>query len=93
MWDYLRRSGARGFFLRLTGRVDASVVAALVVSMAQMVMESIENGNKKTLQQLQRILRDDHFVPQRYQDIIKNILVTSFIGSDSANEVAKQRAR
>ena len=34
MWDYLRRSGARGFFLPLSGGADSASVAALVASMA-----------------------------------------------------------
>jgi len=34
MWDYLRRSGARGFFIPLSGGADSSAVATLVASMA-----------------------------------------------------------
>lgn len=41
MWDYLRRSGARGFFLPLSGGADSGAVAALVASMANMVFKSI----------------------------------------------------
>lgn len=41
MWDYLRRSGARGFFLPLSGGADSSSTAALVASMAMLVMDSI----------------------------------------------------
>jgi len=41
MWDYLRRSGARGFFLPLSGGADSASVAALVASMSQMIFQSI----------------------------------------------------
>ena len=41
MWDYLRRSGARGFFLPLSGGADSASVAAMIGSMAQMVLTSI----------------------------------------------------
>jgi NAD+ synthase (glutamine-hydrolysing) len=41
MWDYLRRSGARGFFMPLSGGADSSSVAALVASMSKIVFESI----------------------------------------------------
>jgi NAD+ synthase (glutamine-hydrolysing) len=34
MWDYLRRSGARGFFLPLSGGADSGAVASLVASMS-----------------------------------------------------------
>ena len=41
MWDYLRRSGARGFFLPLSGGSDSSSVAALIASMSYLVFNSI----------------------------------------------------
>jgi len=41
LWDYLRRSGARGFFLPLSGGADSAAVAAIVASMAVQVLESI----------------------------------------------------
>jgi len=34
MWDYLRRSGARGFFLPLSGGADSAAVAAMIGSMS-----------------------------------------------------------
>ncbi|KAI3925786.1 hypothetical protein MKX01_003345 [Papaver californicum] len=37
MWDYLRRSGASGFVLPLSGGADSSSVAAIVGSMCQLV--------------------------------------------------------
>ena len=41
LWDYLRRSGARGFFLPLSGGADSASVSAIVASMARIVFESI----------------------------------------------------
>jgi NAD+ synthase (glutamine-hydrolysing) len=41
LWDYLRRSGARGFFLPLSGGADSSAVASIVASMAIMVFNHI----------------------------------------------------
>lgn len=41
MWDYLRRSGARGFFLPLSGGADSAAVAAIVASMARILLDSI----------------------------------------------------
>jgi NAD+ synthase (glutamine-hydrolysing) len=34
LWDYLRRSGGRGFFLPLSGGADSASVAAMIASMA-----------------------------------------------------------
>jgi hypothetical protein len=41
LWDYLRRSGARGFFLPLSGGADSASTLAIVASMARIVFESI----------------------------------------------------
>jgi NAD+ synthase (glutamine-hydrolysing) len=46
LWDYLRRSGASGFLLPLSGGADSSAVAAIVGSMCQLVFETIKyDGN------------------------------------------------
>ena len=50
MWDYLRRSGARGFFIALSGGADSASVAAMVASMAFEIFKSIQNGNVDTLE-------------------------------------------
>jgi len=39
MWDYLRRSGASGFLLPLSGGADSSSVAAIVGCMCQLVVK------------------------------------------------------
>ena len=41
LWDYLRRSGASGFFLPLSGGADSSSVAAIVSAMCHMVVEAL----------------------------------------------------
>jgi NAD+ synthase (glutamine-hydrolysing) len=38
LWDYLRRSGASGFLLPLSGGADSSSVAAIVGCMCQLVV-------------------------------------------------------
>ena len=45
LWDYLRRSGANGFFLPLSGGADSSSTAALVGIMCQQVVKAIGNYN------------------------------------------------
>jgi NAD+ synthase (glutamine-hydrolysing) len=56
MWDYLRRSGARGFFLPLSCGADSSATAALVASMAMIVFESVQQGNQDTLKDLRKVI-------------------------------------
>ena len=40
LWDYLRRSGASGFFLPLSGGADSSSVAAIVGAMCSLVVNT-----------------------------------------------------
>jgi NAD+ synthase (glutamine-hydrolysing) len=70
MWDYLRRSGGRGFFLPLSGGADSASVAAMIASMASIVFKSIQSGNKDVLEDLRKIVGDKSFTPQKYQDIV-----------------------
>ena len=42
LWDYLRRSGARGFFLPLSGGADSSSVSAIVSSMSHLLFDVIK---------------------------------------------------
>lgn len=44
MWDYLRRSGSRGYFLPLSGGIDSCATAVLVYSMCRLVITDIERG-------------------------------------------------
>jgi NAD+ synthase (glutamine-hydrolysing) len=43
LWDYLRRSGARGYFLPLSGGADSSSTAALVAIMCQRVLTELHS--------------------------------------------------
>lgn len=45
LWDYLRRSGAAGFFLPLSGGADSAATAAIVGCMCQLVVRAIGDGS------------------------------------------------
>lgn len=67
MWDYLRRSGARGFFLPLSGGADSGAVAAMVANMCKMLYDSIvQDKNEETLADVRKVVKDDNFMPTRY---------------------------
>jgi NAD+ synthase (glutamine-hydrolysing) len=71
LWDYLRRSGGRGFFLPLSGGADSSSTAALVASMCKMVFESITiDKNEETLKSIRKVVRDPEFMPKTFQEIV-----------------------
>ena len=56
LWDYLRRSGASGYFLPLSGGADSASTAALVGIMCQNVVKAIENGDTEALKDVRRVL-------------------------------------
>jgi NAD+ synthase (glutamine-hydrolysing) len=87
MWDYLRRSGARGFFLPLSGGADSGAVAAMVANMSKMVFDSIkEDRNEETLADIRKIVKDESFMPSRYQDIVNRIFVTSYLSTKNSSK-------
>lgn len=93
LWDYLRRSGASGFFLPLSGGVDSSSTGSIVGSMCHMVFKEIEEGNDKVLKDLQKIVDDLEFIPTSPQDIAGRIFVTTYMGNEgTSSDETKERA-
>ena len=45
LWDYLRRSGANGFFLPLSGGADSASTALIVYNMCEVAFKSIESDD------------------------------------------------
>ena len=46
MWDYLRRSGATGFVLPLSGGADSASTASIVFQMCRLMVNAERSGNK-----------------------------------------------
>lgn len=94
MWDYLRRSkGARGFFLPLSGGADSASVAAIVASMARLVYErAILQRDAECLSDLRRITRKPDFQPTCFQDIVKELFVTCYLGTKNSSKDTLSRA-
>ena len=84
LWDQLRRCGARGFFLPLSGGADSSSTAAIVASLAIFVYDSIKAGNQDTLATIRRVVRNESFMPTKYQDIVAEIFVTAYLGTKNS---------
>jgi NAD+ synthase (glutamine-hydrolysing) len=55
LWDYLRRSGAGGFLLPLSGGADSSAVAAIVAAMCRMVSRAAAEGDAQVIADAKRI--------------------------------------
>lgn len=77
MWDYLRRSGARGFFLPLSGGLDSASVSTIIGSMSHIVFKAInEENDEQVLSDLRKIVKKEDFMPSSPKDIAGEILYT-----------------
>ncbi|XP_031132310.1 glutamine-dependent NAD(+) synthetase [Ipomoea triloba] len=94
LWDYLRRSGASGFLLPLSGGADSSSVAAIVGSMCQLVVKEIANGDEQVKADAMRIghYTDGKF-PTDSKEFAKRIFYTVFMGSENSSEATTSRAK
>ncbi|KAF8380004.1 hypothetical protein HHK36_027473 [Tetracentron sinense] len=94
LWDYLRRSGASGFLLPLSGGADSSSVAAIVGCMCQLVVREIAKGDEQVKADAIRIghYTDGKF-PTDSKEFAKRIFYTVFMGSENSSEATKLRAK
>ncbi|KAL3691309.1 hypothetical protein R1sor_004960 [Riccia sorocarpa] len=93
LWDYLRRSGATGYFLPLSGGADSSAVAAIVGSMCQLVIKAIQEGNEQVLSDALRIgqYKGDE-KPESAQEFAGRLLHTAYMGSENSSEETRKRS-
>ncbi|CAA0840898.1 Glutamine-dependent NAD(+) synthetase [Striga hermonthica] len=94
LWDYLRRSGASGFLLPLSGGADSSSVAAIVGSMCQLVVKEILNGDEQIKTDAIRIghYTDGQF-PTDSKEFARRIFYTVFMGSENSSTATRTRAK
>ncbi|XWS48771.1 hypothetical protein CRYUN_Cryun13aG0104800 [Craigia yunnanensis] len=94
LWDYLRRSGASGFLLPLSGGTDSSSVAAIVGCMCQLVVKEIANGDEQVKADAIWIgnYTDGRF-PTDSKEFAKRIFYTVYMGSENSSEATKMRAK
>ena len=100
LWDYLRRSGASGFLLPLSGGADSSSVATIVGAMTHLVYDACVNDGPQSLvaQDVRRICRktsqdDKDWIPSSPQELCNYILHTIFMGTKHSSENTKSRAK
>jgi NAD+ synthase (glutamine-hydrolysing) len=96
LWDYLRRSGMRGYFLPLSGGADSSATAALVAIMCQRVVAELTDADEasraQTLEDVRRVTRDAAFTPRTAQELCGRIFVTAYMGSEYSGDATRARA-
>ncbi|KAL0446496.1 UNVERIFIED_CONTAM: Glutamine-dependent NAD(+) synthetase, partial [Sesamum latifolium] len=93
LWNYLKRSGASGFLLPLSGG-DSSSVAAIVGCMSQLVVKEIANGDEQVKADAIRIGNYiDGQVPTDSKEFAQHIFYTVFMGSDNSSADSRRRSR
>lgn len=74
LWDYLRRCGAAGFFLPLSGGIDSCATAVIVHSMCREVMKGISQGNEQVIKDVRKVCAEPEgsdWLPSTSQEICK----------------------
>uniref|UniRef100_A0A7S2W193 Glutamine-dependent NAD(+) synthetase n=1 Tax=Rhizochromulina marina TaxID=1034831 RepID=A0A7S2W193_9STRA len=92
LWDYLRRSGAAGYFLALSGGADSSSVAAIVGTMCQLVADKVRSGDEAVLAEIKRVTKDaavDHGDPRA---LASCILHCAYMGTTNSSKETEDRA-
>ncbi len=95
LWDYLRRSGASGYFLPISGGSDSSSVASMVGSMCQMVVKEASRGNQQVIRDARRLAGngDTDYVPADARELANRVLYTCYMGTKNSSKATRARAK
>ena len=96
LWDYLRRSGAAGFFLPLSGGADSSSVAAIGGAMCDLVTTAVHaDPTGRVAADCRKVCRVDDatWVPASPQELANYVLHTTFMGTENSGEKTLSRAK
>ncbi len=96
LWDYLRRSGAAGYFLPLSGGADSSSVATIVGSMCQMVAKEAKAGNQQVIRDACRITgadEDTDYLPTDAREFANRIFYTCYMATQNSSKATRDRAK
>ena len=96
LWDYLRRSGASGFFLPLSGGADSAATAAIVGIMSHLVVEAIARGDELVLADARRVAgfkkSDTSYRPTDPIEFMNRVLHTCYMGTSNSSSETNKRA-
>ncbi|RMJ24832.1 hypothetical protein PHISP_04308 [Aspergillus sp. HF37] len=96
LWDYLRRCGAAGFFLPLSGGIDSCATAVIVHSMCREVMKGISQGNQQVIKDVRKLCAepaDSSWLPSTSQEICNRLFHTSFMGTQNSSKETRERSK
>ncbi|RHZ54692.1 glutamine-dependent NAD(+) synthetase [Aspergillus thermomutatus] len=96
LWDYLRRSGAAGFFLPLSGGIDSCATAIIVHSMCREVVKAVSEGNQQVIKDVRRLCAEPEgstWLPSTSQEVCNRIFHTSYMGTQNSSKETRERAK
>lgn len=96
LWDYLRRSGAQGFFVPLSGGADSCAVSTIVRLMCESVFDAINKGVHGTRASLESVLRMNHdhpAFPKNAKEMCFQVLHTAYLGTTLSSSDTRRRAK
>jgi NAD+ synthase (glutamine-hydrolysing) len=94
LWDFLRRSGAAGYFLPLSGGADSSAVAMIVGGMTELVYSAAQKY-PDVAAECRRVCGKEvnsSWVPGSPQELANFILHTTYMGTDNSSKATESRA-
>lgn len=104
-WDYLRRAGANGFYLPLSGGSDSASTAAIIGAMTHLLFDAIKGrdlsaaaqsakeiavNSAQVLEQVRKVVRDPKFTPKSPSDIAKRLFHTAYLGNSEVSGKATE---
>jgi NAD+ synthase (glutamine-hydrolysing) len=88
----LRKSGADGFFLPVTGDLNSSVTTLLIYYLCLKIYKEINLRNESVLMALRIITKDEKYMPKSAEEICGKLLKTAYIGTDEKGSRVRQTA-
>lgn len=94
LWDYLRRSGAAGYLVPLSGGIDSCATAVTVYSMCCLVIKAIEEGNKQAIADCKRLAKYVDRLPTTAEELCNQLFHTIYLGmAKQSSKETRQRAK
>jgi len=94
LWHYLRRCGAAGYLLPLSGGIDSCATAVAVFSMCRLIIEACKAGNETVIADIKRIAKYSKELPTKPQDLCNQIFHTVYMGmKKQSSKETRERAK
>ena len=94
LWDFLRRSGASGYFLPLSGGADSAATCALAGIMCRLVFDAaVVKGDAVVLEDIRRVTRTPaDYVPASAADLCSKLVHTAYMATSNSSPATQERA-